>query len=147
MSDLRAELRELRKKHPDYMSVSKMKMKDVSMAIGKLRAHLESTPSVANDGGGSKKAMKGTVKSVKEAKKAEFPVEPAGEHEAPKSAKKVAKAEMAFVEHKGEEKKAAHKAKAEEPVAKKGRPAKGSPEAKAKMDAIRAKKGAKKAEK
>ena len=132
-ADLRAELRELRKKHPDHMSVSKMKMKDVAMAIGKLRGHLESTPSVANDGGGSKKAMKGTVKSVKEAKKAEFPVEPAGEHEAPKSAKKVPKAEKAPVAVKAE-------AKAEAPVVKTGRPAKGSPEAKAKMDAIRAKK-------
>ena len=138
-ADLRAELRELRKKHPDHMSVSKMKMKDVAMAIGKLRSHLESTPSVANDGGGSKKAMKGTVKSVKEAKKAEFPVEPDGEHEAPKSAKKVPKAEKAPVAVKAEA-----PAKAEEPVAKKGRPAKGSEEAKAKMASIRGKKGSKK---
>jgi hypothetical protein len=136
-ADLRAELRELRKKHPDHRSVSKMSVKDVAMAIGKLRGHLESTPSVANDGGGSKKAMKGTVKSVKEAKKEEFPVAPDGDHEVPKSAKKVPKAEKAPVAVKAE-------AKAEAPVVKAGRPAKGSEEAKAKMASIRGKKGSKK---
>ena len=139
MSDLRAELRELRKSHPDYRSVSKMSVKDVAMAVGKLRNHLESTPSVANDGGKAKKPMKGAVKNIKEAKKEEFPVEPAGDHEAPKSAKKVPKKEKAPVAAKAE-------AKAEAPVVKAGRPAKGSPEAKAKMDAIRSKKGKKKAE-
>ena len=133
MSDLRAELRELRKSHPDYRSVSKMSVKDVAMAVGKLRNHLESTPSVANDGGKAKKPMKGAVKNIKEAKKEEFPVEPAGDHEAPKSAKKVPKKEKAPVAAKAE-------AKAEAPVVKAGRPAKGSDESKAKMAAIRAKK-------
>ena len=136
-ADLRAELRELRKKHPDHMSVSKMKMKDVAMAIGKLRSHLESTPSIANDGGKAKKPMKGVVKSVKEAKKEEFPTAPDGDHEVPKSAKKVPKAEKAPVAVKAE-------AKAEAPVVKAGRPAKGSEEAKAKMASIRGKKGSKK---
>lgn len=148
MSDLRSELRELRKSHPDYMSVSKMKVKDVALAIGKLRAHLESSPSIAHDGGKSKKAMAGTVKSVKEAKKAEFPVEPAGDHEAPKSAKKVAKKEKAPVEAEPKAKgkaKAKAEPEAEAPV-KKGKAAKGSEEMKAKMAAIRGKKGAKKAE-
>jgi len=145
MSDLRSELRELRKSHPDYMSVSKMKVKDVALAIGKLRAHLESSPSIAHDGGKSKKAMAGTGKPVKEAKKAEFPAEPAGDHEAPKP-KKVAKKEKAPVEV--EAPKAKGKAKAEAPKAEapKGKPAKGSEEMKAKMAAIRGKKGAKKAE-
>ena len=150
MSDLRSELRELRKTHPDYMSVSKMKVKDVALAIGKLRAHLESSPSIAHDGGKSKKAMAGTVKSVKEAKKAEFPVEPAGDHEAPKSAKKVPKASKAPVEAEAPKAKGKAKAKAEPeaeaPAPKKGKPAKGSEEMKAKMAAIRGKKGAKKAE-
>ena len=137
MSDLRAELRELRKSHPDYRSVSKMSVKDVAMAVGKLRNHLESTPSVANDGGGSKKPMKGAVKNIKEAKKEEFPTAPDGDHEAPKSAKKVPKKEKAPVAVKPE-------AKAEAPVVKAGRPAKGSDEAKAKMASIRGKKGSKK---
>ena len=74
MSDLRAELRELRKKSASHMSVSKMKLKDVALEVGKLRSHLESMPSIGLDGGASKKAMKGAVESVKEAKKAEFPV-------------------------------------------------------------------------
>ena len=135
-ADLRAELRDLRKKHPDYRSVSKMSVKDVAMAVGKLRNHLESTPSVANDGGKAKKPMKGVVESVKEAKKAEFPVAPDGDHAPPKSAKKVSKAEKAPVAVKPE-------AKAEAPVVKAGRPAKGSDEAKAKMASIRNKKGKK----
>jgi hypothetical protein len=149
MSDLRSELRELRKTHPDYMSVSKMKVKDVALAIGKLRAHLESSPSIAHDGGKSKKAMKGTEKSVKDAKQAEFPSVPAGDHEAPKSAKKVAKKDKAPVEvevPKAKGKAKAEAPKAEAPAAKKGKPAKGSEEMKAKMAAIRGKKGAKKAE-
>jgi len=137
MSDLRAELRELRKTHPDYMSVSKMKVKDVALAIGKLRAHLESSPSIAHDGGKSKKAMKGTTESIKAAKASEFPTKPDGDHAPPKSAKKVSKAEKAPVAVK-------EPVKAEEPVAKKGRPAKGSEEMKAKMASIRGKKGAKK---
>ena len=57
MSELRAELRELRKKSPMHMSVSKMKLKDVALEVGKLRSHLESSPSIAHDGGASKKAM------------------------------------------------------------------------------------------
>jgi len=94
MADLRKELRELRANHPDHRSVSKMSVKDVAMAVGKLRAHVESSPSIAHDGGKSKKPMKGTVESIKEAKKAEFPVAPAGDHEVPKSAKKVSKKEI-----------------------------------------------------
>lgn len=137
MSDLRAELRELRKKSSAHMSVSKMKLKDVALEVGKLRGHLESSPSIGHDGGASKKAMKGTVESVKEAKKAEFPVAPAGDHEAPKAAKKKAEKAAPVPE--------APKAEAPkaEAAVKKGRPAKGSPEMKAKMDAIRAKKVAK----
>jgi hypothetical protein len=140
MSDLRSELRELRKKSPAHMSVSKMKMKDIAMEVGKLRAHLESSPSIAHDGSKSKKPMKGTVESVKEAKKAEFPVEPAGDME--RASKK--KAEKVVPE-------APVKAKAKKEILevapdkseKKGRPAKGSEEAKAHMAAIRAKKSAK----
>jgi uncharacterized Zn-binding protein involved in type VI secretion len=133
MSDLRAELRELRKKSPAHMSVSKMKLKDVALEVGKLRSHLESMPSIGLDGGASKKAMKGTVESVKEAKKAEFPVAPSGDHAAPKAAKKKAEKIAPVPEA----------PKVEEPV-KKVKHAKGSEEAKAHMAAIRGKKGAKK---
>jgi hypothetical protein len=151
MSDLRAELRELRKKSPAHMSVSKMKLKDVALEVGKLRSHLESMPSIGLDGGASKKAMKGTIESVKEAKKAEFPVEPAGDHEAPKAAKKKAEKVVPLPEAvpKARGKKAAaveapaeHKMEKEAP-AKKVKHAKGSEEMKAHMAAIRAKKSAK----
>lgn len=146
MSDLRAELRALRKASPMYMSVSKMKLKDVALEVGKLRGHLESSPSIGHDGGASKKAMKGTVESVKEAKKAEFPVEPAGDHEAPKAAKK--KAEKVVPLPEAAPKARGKKAVAAEPAAevkseKKAKPAKGSEEMKAHMAAIRSKKAAK----
>jgi hypothetical protein len=153
MSDLRAELRELRKKSASHMSVSKMKLKDVALEVGKLRSHLESMPSIGLDGGASKKAMKGAVESVKEAKKAEFPVEPAGDHEAPKAAKKKAEkvapmSDKAVPLPEAPKKARGKKAAAAEPAPevkseKKGRPAKGSEEAKAHMAAIRGKKAAK----
>jgi hypothetical protein len=90
--------------------------------------------------------MKGTVESVKEAKKAEFPVEPAGDHEAPKAAKK--KAEKVVPLPEAAPKARAKKAVAAEPAAevkseKKAKPAKGSEEMKAHMAAIRGKKAAK----
>ena len=136
MHDLRAELKELRKAHPDHRSVSKMPMADVAMAIGKLRSHLESSPSIAHDGGKAKKPMKAATENVKEAKKAEFPVAPAGDMAAPKAPKAPkAKKEAAPAPEAPPAPEAA--------PAKKGRHPKGSDEAKAHMAAIRGKKGKK----
>jgi hypothetical protein len=133
MAELRAELRELRKKSPAHISVSKMRLADVALEVGKLRAHLESSPSIGHDGGKSKKAMKGTTESVKEAKKAEFPTAPNGDMEAPKASKKKAEKVAPVPE--------APKA---EVAVKKAKPAKGSDDMKAHMAAIRGKKAAKK---
>jgi hypothetical protein len=143
MSDLRAELRDLRKKSPAHMSVSKMKLKDIAMEIGMLRTRLETSPSIAHDGGKSKKPMKGT-ESVKEAKKAEFPVEPAGDMEAPKASKKKAEKVVPLPEvPKSRAKKVVESEPAPEKSEKKERPAKGSDAMKEKMAAIRSKKIAK----
>lgn len=126
MSDLRKELRELRKQSAAHTSVSKMKLRDVAMEVGRLRAHLEVSPSVAMNSGTSKKPMKGTVEPIKEAKKAEFPVKPAGSMDEAKAPKK--KAAAAVVSE-------------AEPEAKAPK-GKGSPEMAAKMAAIRSKKEA-----
>ena len=46
-SELRNELKELRKNHPDFKPVSKMHKSDISELIGKLKSKLEHTPAVA----------------------------------------------------------------------------------------------------
>jgi len=48
-AELRNELKELRKSHPDYKPVSRMAKADVSELIGKLKNKLEVTPAVAMD--------------------------------------------------------------------------------------------------
>ena len=73
-AELRAELRELRK---DKMKpISKMKMGDVSAEIERLRMARETTPAVDAVPSMPPKKMESAVKSVKEAKAAEFPVKP-----------------------------------------------------------------------
>jgi len=138
LAEMRAELRELRKSHPDHAPVSKMKKGDVSELIQKLKAGREETPSVASVTNAPVKMQRSAVESVKEAKASEFPLEvhsdkaKAPKAKAPKApkAKAVAKAPKAKA-------KAEHKA---EPMAeaKAGRPAKGSEEMKARMAKMRA---------
>ena len=48
-SDLRKELKELRKSHPDHLPVSKMKKHDVSSLIERMKMRSETIPSVALD--------------------------------------------------------------------------------------------------
>lgn len=86
---MRAELRELRKSHPEHMAVSKMRKADVSSMIQKLKVGREETPAAAM-GVAPAKVYKSAVHSVKEAKAAEFPLE--AHHDAPKSMKAAPKA-------------------------------------------------------
>jgi hypothetical protein len=129
LSEMRAELRELRKSHPDHMPVSKMRKGDVSDMIQRLKAGREETPAVASITSAPAKVYKSAVESVKTARAEEIPVE-IHEHKAKASQTKAPKAK-------------AHKAKAEPKAkevpkeAKASRPAKGSEEAKARMSAIR----------
>jgi len=127
-AELKAELKALRKEHPDYTPVSKMKKGDVSALIQRLKAGREETPNVAATGAQEPKVA--TVETIQHAKEKMAPT-------VKKMAKKPAKAEapVAVVEKKKVMKKAGKEA-----PAPKGRPAKGSEEAKAHMAAIRAKK-------
>jgi len=145
-AELRKELKELRKSHPEHAPVSKMRKSDVSDMIQKMKMRLEETPPVAAVKSADSKTYKSAVTSVKKAKETEFPLEihadaPAPSKKmpaAPRASKAPTKPKANIVP---EVKKAEAKAHAE---VKKGRPAKGSEEAKAHMSAIRAKKGAKK---
>jgi len=131
-ADLKKELKALRKEHPDYTPVSKMKKGDVSALIQRLKAGREETPNVVATG--AQMPQVATVDAPAVKKMAKKP--------AKAEAKKPAKAEappVAVVE----KKKVMAKAGAKEAPAPKGRPAKGSEEAKAHMAAIRAKKGKK----
>ena len=127
--EMREELRALRKEHPDHRPVSKMKKGDISEMIQKLKAGREETPNVASITSAPAKKFKSEVESIHKAKELEFPLEIA-EAKAPKKA--VAKKAVASV--------AVKKVKAEAAPPAKG---KGSEEMKAKMAAIRAKKGKK----
>ena len=95
-AELRAELKEMRKSHPDHMPVSKMHKKDVAATIERMRAHLEASPSIAQDSSPAKAPARASVESVKDAKAAEFPVAPAKSAEkkamAPKMSHKEPKA-------------------------------------------------------
>lgn len=85
---MRAELRELRKAQ-DVRPISRMKKADISEEIEKLKLHRESTPAVASFVSAPTQVSKSAVKSVKEAKKAEFPVEPSNVKQHQVKAKKV----------------------------------------------------------
>jgi hypothetical protein len=136
-AELKKELKALRKEHPDYTPVSKMKKGDVSALIQRLKAGREETPNVAATGAQEPKVA--TVETIQHAKESIAPV-----------VKKQVKAKMPKVKEAGKDvvatavaegKKMKKVAKAgKEAPAPKGRPAKGSEEAKAHMAAIRAKK-------
>lgn len=139
--EMREELRALRKEHPDHRPVSKMRKGDISEMIQKLKAGREETPNVASITNAPAKMYKSVSESIHKAKEEEFPVEISGGEKASPKKKVVASVAVkkAKVDVMPEPKmKAVKKA---EPPAKKG--GKGSEEMKAKMAAIRAKKGKK----
>jgi len=129
-AELKKELKALRKEHPDYTPVSKMKKGDVSALIQRLKAGREETPNVAATGAQMPQVATVDAPAVKKM------VKKPAKAEAKKPAKAEAKEPVAVVE----KKKVMAKAGAKEAPAPKGRPAKGSEEAKAHMAAIRAKK-------
>jgi hypothetical protein len=122
-----------------------MKKGDISEMIQRLKAGREETPNVASITNAPARKMKSEVESIHKAKEMEFPLEFADEKAPKMKAPSVAvKKAVKMVEPKKAEpvaKKAEPKMKAKmsEPPAK----GKGSEEMKAKMAAIRAKKGKK----
>ena len=79
LAEMRAELRELRRSHPEHMAVSKMRKADVSSMIQKLKVHREETAS-AGAKAAPAKVYKSASESVKEAKASEFPLEIHADH-------------------------------------------------------------------
>ena len=132
-AELRAELKALRKEHPDHTPVSKMKKGDISDLIQRMKMRVEETPAVAAVKSADPKIYRSAVETVKKAKEEEFPLEI--HSDAPAASKKMTKKAAP----------AKKAAKAEAP-AKKGRPAKGSDEAKERMHKIRMMKGKKPAD-
>jgi hypothetical protein len=61
VGELRAELKALRKEHPEHMPVSKMKKNDITDIIEKMKRSTEITPSVVMD---KETRMEATRKSV-----------------------------------------------------------------------------------
>jgi hypothetical protein len=90
-AELKAELRALRKEA--VKPVSRMKVADVAAEIQKLKGHREETPAVAAVPSAPLKKSKSAVESIKDAKAAQFPMEPdSGITAAPKKGAKVGKA-------------------------------------------------------
>ena len=58
LAEMRDELRELRKSHPEHKPVSKMRKADISSMIQKLKVHREETPAVVATPAAAPKAMK-----------------------------------------------------------------------------------------
>jgi hypothetical protein len=85
LAEMRNELRDLRKAHPEHKPVSKMRKADISSMIQKLKVHREETPSVATASVSGPKVYKSASESVKKAKEEEFPL--AHHSEMPKAAK------------------------------------------------------------
>ena len=88
LSELRAELKELRKSSLGEKPVSRMKKGDISEQIEHLRRMRGETPAAAAVPSAPLRKSKAAVESIKEAKAAEFPVMPApkGAKAAPKKA-------------------------------------------------------------
>lgn len=144
-AELRAELKALRKEHPDHAPVSKMKKKDVSDLIQRMKNGREETPPVASITAAPTNPGS-SVESLKKAKASEFPLAGA-------IAEKVSKKAPAAAKPKKEVVASAVKASKAKEVALKAngaaagapipRPAKGSDEMKARMAAIRVKRAKK----
>lgn len=140
-AELRAELKKMRKAHPDHAPVSKMKKGDVSDLIQRMKLQLEETPPVAALHGAPPPSVPHVaIETHKHA--ADIHSDSSAAHTPSKMAPKKRKAtvkktkapKMAPAKNVVAAAVAADKA---EHADKKGRPAKGSEEAKAKMAAIR----------
>ena len=144
-AELRAELKALRKEHPDHAPVSKMKKKDVSDLIQRLKAGREETPPVASITAAPTNPGS-SVESLKAASRSEFPLAGAIQEKAPKKAPAAAKPKkevVAAAVKVSKAKEVALKATGAAAGAPQSRPAKGSEEMKARMLAIRSKRAKK----
>lgn len=144
--EARDHLRELRKEH--VRPVSKMGKRDVLEEIERLKVKLETTPSVAASSGAPTKRMNPSVKSIKEAKREEFPIAPEDQDKALAPAKGTKKGEERKTARKAyepvtkaevkKEEKALKKEEKKESASKSEKPKKGSPEMAKKMAMLRA---------
>ena len=91
LAEMRAELKELRKSNPEFGPVSRMKKADVSSAIERLRVGREETPAAAAVPSAPPRRGHPAAQSIKEAKKDEFPVEPASKGTTKGEARKTAR--------------------------------------------------------
>ena len=102
LAEMRAELRELRKAHPEHKPVSKMRKADISSMIQKLKVGREETPSVVMSGPSGPKMYKSASESIKKARETEFPLAHHSEMASkPKKAPKMKK-EMPVAKARGE---------------------------------------------
>jgi len=74
LAEMRNELRELRKSHPEHKPVSKMRKADISSMIQRLKVGREETPAPALAGPSAPKMFKSATESIKDAKASEFPL-------------------------------------------------------------------------
>lgn len=91
VSDLRKELKELRKASKAHTAVSRMKKEDISAEIQRLKGYREETPAVAAVPSAPHRKQETELHSIKEAKVKEFPLKPAKLDKARDVATKVAK--------------------------------------------------------
>ena len=96
--ELQAELRALRKDH--VKPVSRMRMGDIAAEIQALRGVREETPAVAAVPSAPVSKSKAAAKTIKEAKKQEFPTEPTSGAKAAAAKVVATKAPAAAVEKK-----------------------------------------------
>jgi hypothetical protein len=94
LAEMRAELRELRKSHPEHKPVSKMRKADISSMIQKLKVGREETASVATASPSAPKMFKSATESIKTAKASEFPLAHHSEMPSKPAPKAKAKKEM-----------------------------------------------------
>ena len=87
LSELRAELKEMRKQSLGHAPVSRMRKGDISAQIEHLKRMRGETPAAAAVPSAPAAKSRAAVESIKEAKKHEFPVMPAAKA-APKAASK-----------------------------------------------------------
>jgi glycerol-3-phosphate cytidylyltransferase-like family protein len=91
VSDLRKELKELRKASKAHTAVSRMKKEDISTEIQRLKGVREETPAVAAVSSAPPKKMETDVMTIKEAKVKEYPMKPAANDKLRDVSTKVAK--------------------------------------------------------
>lgn len=107
LKEMRDELRELRKAHPEHKPVSKMRKADISSMIQKLKVHREDNPQVNAFSSAPAKVYKSATESVKKAKESEFPLKihaeapPAKAPKVKKEAAPKAKADKVMATEKG----------------------------------------------